>query len=272
MRLEIRKEDLPVIALLVYGLVTHMIRIPKVEAHAEIPQEVKEAFEWQKPITEIPKTEILQPTHVALIKTPEGNYICASLYDSTTTLGVVIKEYPLGEESMAECVDDAYYQYIQDVYGVPRELVGTYSLIKTNNMYVCAKEPTTVVGEKIAMGLTEDECLRRATELSGVSPQPQVTPTPSTATTVSTATQPISTTQPAQVEVPQSYYEELQRASQNEACFEQCREMNARNMSYCYSQCCTPTEWGGYACDSDCWNNCYSWVVKYHLECVARCS
>jgi hypothetical protein len=171
-----------------------------------------------------------------------------------------------------KCVDDAYYMYIQDVYGVPRELVGTYSLIKTNGIYVCAKEPTTVVGEKVVMGLTEDECLRRATELSGVSPQPQVTPTPSTVTTVSTATQPISTTQPTQVQIPSNYYELLERAIRNEACFEQCREMNARNMGYCYSQCCTQVAERTYSCEYECYENCRSWVIKYHLECVERCA
>jgi len=265
MVIELKKEEL--IAL---GLIGLALVMPKATVHAEAPPETKEAFEWQKPVTEPKEEIILRPTRVALIRQKDGTYVCAWLYDSTT-LGEIVRDYPADESSYQKCLDDAYELQLRETYGITKELVGTYSLIKTDNLYLCAKEPTSVVGARVATGLTEDECMRKATEMSGVSPQPTVTTEPSTATTVSTISQPVSTTQPAQVSIPENYYEQLQRASQNEACFDQCRSQNATNISYCQSQCCTPTEWGGYSCDTDCWNNCYSWVIKYHLECVARC-
>ena len=272
---KLKTEDLIVIGVLAYGILASKVLTTRAEVSElslQEQQEVKQSLEWQKPVTEKHVTEVLTPTRIALVKKPDNTYVCVYLYD-TTTLGTVVKTYPASDSDMDKCLDDAYYQYIQDVYGVSRELVGTYSLIKTDNLYVCAKEPTGIIGTKVAVGLTEEECMRRATELSGVKPQePVVTTTPSTQTLVQTVSQPISTTQPAQVQIPENYYQVLQQASQNEACFDQCRAMNSQNMSYCTQQCCTPTEWGGYACDTDCWENCRSWVIKYHLECISRCA
>jgi hypothetical protein len=272
----LKTEDLVVIGIIAYGILTSKVLTTRAEVSELSPQEqqkVKQSLEWQKPVTEPPKTEVLTPTRIALVKKDDGTYVCVYLYDTTSTLGVVVKTYPVSDTDMNKCLDDAYYQYVYDVYGVSRELVGTFSLIKTDNLYVCAKEPTTVVGTKIAVGLTEEECMKRATELSGVKPQqPTVTTTPSTTTAVQTVSQPISTTQPARVQIPQNYYQVLQQASQNEACFDQCRAMNSQNMGYCTQQCCTPTSWGGYACEVDCYENCRSWVIKYHLECISRCA
>jgi len=272
----LKTEDLVVIGVIAYGILTSKVLTTRAEVSKLSPQEqeqVKQSLEWQKPVTEKPVTEVLTPTRIGLIRKPDGTYECVYLYDTTSTLGTVVKTYPVSVSDMDKCLDDAYYQYIQDIYGVPRELVGTYSLIKTDNLYVCAKEPTNIVGTKVAVGLTEDVCMKMATELSGVKPQePTVTTTPSTQTAVQTISQPLSTTQPAQVQIPSNYYQVLQQASQNEACFDQCRAMNSQNINSCTQQCCTPTSWGGYACDSDCWSNCQSWVQYYHMECIERCT
>jgi len=270
----LKTEDLVVIGILAYGILTSKVLTTRAEVSelsTQEQQQVKQSLEWQKPVTE-PKTEVLTPTRIALVRKTDGTYVCVYLYDTTSTLGTVVKTYGVSDSDMDKCLDDAYYQYIYDTYGVSRELVGTYSLIKTDNLYVCAKEPTTVTGTKVSVGLTEEECMRRATELSGVKPQePTVTATPSTLTAVQTLSQPLSTTQPAQVQIPSNYYQVLQQASQNEACFDQCRAMNSQNMGYCTQQCCTPTSWG-YACDTDCYNNCMSWVQYYHIQCIQRCT
>jgi hypothetical protein len=150
----------------------------------------------------------------------------------------------------------------------PPYLLPQFMLVRVDSLYVCVLEGSSVVGTVVARGLSYDDCVRIASELNQVRPAPTTTSTtPST-----TPSQPISTETRAEYEVPPNYYEQLEKASQNEACFDQCRAENQRNMAYCYSQCCEPTAWGGYACDPDCYENCRSWVIKYHLECIQRCA
>ncbi|MEM2347945.1 MAG: hypothetical protein QW267_06655 [Sulfolobales archaeon] len=235
-------------------------------------------------------------TKVVLVREDTNTISC---YFVTDTSGKnVIKEYPPTTDGWNQCVRDmsAMYQeiaqqYIQQPPPAPAPTYPPYQeaipkpptppppnwcLVRYDDQLSCYQGTAGfLVGTVIACFETAEGCYNALThELSkqGVTQ----TLTPALATSVTPAVKPEAQLTP---ETPvttsgvtyQQYVETLTKASQNEACFDECRKLSRQCMEACQQLCCTPTSWGGFACESDCWERCRQECINKYYECISRC-